>query len=194
MAQHIIIAEPSYLMKRGISAVISDIVQAEVIFMDELQELNHYLETNPVNLVFIDVQLLREKNERELFFQLQSDASYIALISDPQEEVRFRKKFTEVLSRNAPKETIIPLLEKILRDTSLQNKKKSDLLSERETEVLKQVARGYTNQQIAERLFISKHTVISHRKNITSKLGIKTVSGLTVYAVLNNLIPKDQIE
>src|SRR6056297_3502435 len=117
MAQHIIIAEPSYLMKRGISAVISDIVQAEVIFMDELQELNHYLETNPVNLVFIDVQLLREKNERELFFQLQSDASYIALISDPQEEVRFRKKFTEVLSRNAPKETIIPLLEKILRDT-----------------------------------------------------------------------------
>ena len=194
MAQHIIIAEPSYLMKRGISAVISDIVQAEVIFMDELQELNHYLETNPVNLVFIDVQLLREKNERELFFQLQSDARYIALISDPQEEVRFRKKFTEVLSRNAPKETIIPLLEKILRDTSLQNKKKSDLLSERETEVLKQVARGFTNQQIAERLFISKHTVISHRKNITSKLGIKTVSGLTVYAVLNNLIPKDQIE
>mgnify|MGYP006306447193 FL=1 len=162
--------------------------------MDELQELNHYLETNPVNLVFIDVQLLREKNERELFFQLQSDARYIALISDPQEEVRFRKKFTEVLSRNAPKETIIPLLEKILRDTSLQNKKKSDLLSERETEVLKQVARGFTNQQIAERLFISKHTVISHRKNITSKLGIKTVSGLTVYAVLNNLIPKDQIE
>jgi DNA-binding CsgD family transcriptional regulator len=56
------------------------------------------------------------------------------------------------------------------------------------------VALGFTNQQIADKLFISKHTVISHRKNITSKLGIKTVSGLTVYAVLNNLIPKDQIQ
>ena len=68
------------------------------------------------------------------------------------------------------------------------------ILSSREQEVLKQVAMGYTNQEIADRLHISKHTVISHRKNLTSKLGIKTVSGLTVYAVLNNLIPKDQIK
>ncbi|MBS3807464.1 MAG: response regulator transcription factor [Bacteroidales bacterium] len=193
MAQHIIIAEPSYLMKRGISAVISDIVQAEVIFMDELQELNNYLETNPVDLVFIDEQLLSNKTQRDLFFQLQSEARYIVLTNDRQ-EIPARKKFTEVISRNAPKEKLIPLLEKVLGDSSVENRKKSAILSERENEVLKQVALGYTNQQIADRLFISKHTVISHRKNITSKLGIKTVSGLTVYAVLNNLIPKDQIE
>ena len=193
MAQHIIIAEPSYLMKRGISAVISDIVQAEVIFMDELQELNNYLETNPVDLVFIDEHLLRDKTDRDLFFQLQSEARYIVLTNDRQ-EIPARKKFTEVISRNAPKEKIIPLLERVLGDSSVEDSKKSAILSERENEVLKQVAMGYTNQQIADRLFISKHTVISHRKNITSKLGIKTVSGLTVYAVLNNLIPKDQIE
>jgi len=193
MAQHIIIAEPSYLMKRGISAVISDIVQAELIFMDELQELNNYLETNPVDLVFIDEHLLGDKTKRDLFFQLQSDARYIVLTNDRQ-EIPARKKFTEVISRNAPKEKLIPLLEKALGDSPVENRKKSAIISERENEVLKQVALGYTNQQIADRLFISKHTVISHRKNITSKLGIKTVSGLTVYAVLNNLIPKDQIE
>jgi len=193
MAQHIIIAEPSYLMKRGISAVISDIVQAEVIFMDELQELNKYLENNPVDLVFIDEHLLRDKTDRDLFFQLQSEARYIVLTNDRQ-EIPARKKFTEVISRNAHKEKLIPLLERVLGDSSVEDSKKSAILSERENEVLKQVAMGYTNQQIADRLFISKHTVISHRKNITSKLGIKTVSGLTVYAVLNNLIPKDQIE
>src|SRR6056297_3212911 len=122
MAQHIIIAEPSYLMKRGISAVISDIVQAEVIFMDELQELNKYLENNPVDLVFIDEHLLRDKTDRDLFFQLQSEARYIVLTNDRQ-EIPARKKFTEVISRNAHKEKLIPLLERVLGDSSVEDSK-----------------------------------------------------------------------
>lgn len=68
----------------------------------------------------------------------------------------------------------------------------SDVLSSREIEVLKEVALGYSNKEIADRLFISINTVITHRKNITEKLGIKTISGLTVYALMNKLInPND---
>ena len=67
-------------------------------------------------------------------------------------------------------------------------------LSKREAEVLKLVALGLSNKEIANRLFISSHTVISHRKKITSKLGIKSISGLTVYAIINNLIDTDQID
>jgi DNA-binding CsgD family transcriptional regulator len=66
-------------------------------------------------------------------------------------------------------------------------------LSAREVEVLKLVARGHINKHIADALSISLHTVISHRKNITGKLGIKTVSGLTMYAVLNGLISSKDI-
>ena len=44
------------------------------------------------------------------------------------------------------------------------------------------------NKEIADHLRISVHTVVSHRKNITSKTGIKTIAGLTVYALLNNLL------
>ncbi len=66
-------------------------------------------------------------------------------------------------------------------------------LTEREIEVLKLVARGEPNKLIADRLSISMHTVISHRKNITRKLGIKTVSGLTMYAVLNGLVSSKDI-
>jgi DNA-binding NarL/FixJ family response regulator len=61
-------------------------------------------------------------------------------------------------------------------------------LSEREKEILISIANGLTNKEIADKHFISIHTVVSHRKNITRKIGIKTVSGLTIYAVLNNLI------
>lgn len=66
-------------------------------------------------------------------------------------------------------------------------------LSARETEVLKLVARGHMNKQIADILSISLHTVISHRKNMTRKLGINTVSGLTVYAILNGLISTTEL-
>lgn len=67
-------------------------------------------------------------------------------------------------------------------------------LSEREIEILTSVAKGMTNKEIADQHSISIHTVISHRKNITRKTGIKTVSGLTVYAFLNNLIDQSEVE
>ncbi|MDP1622205.1 MAG: LuxR C-terminal-related transcriptional regulator [Bacteroidales bacterium] len=66
--------------------------------------------------------------------------------------------------------------------------KSDSQLSVRETEILKMVAQGFSNKQIAVQLFLSIHTVITHRKNITSKLGIKSIPGLTLYAALNNLV------
>ena len=66
-------------------------------------------------------------------------------------------------------------------------------LSAREEEVLKEVARGLTNKEIADTLNISMNTVMSHRKNITAKLNIKTVSGLTFYALMNNLISGEEV-
>jgi DNA-binding CsgD family transcriptional regulator len=69
-----------------------------------------------------------------------------------------------------------------------KHKQPSLHLSDREIEVLKLVATGFSNKQISEKLFISIHTVISHRKHITIKLGVKSISGLTFYAILNDLI------
>ena len=66
-------------------------------------------------------------------------------------------------------------------------------LTAREKDVLNLVALGHSNKEIADKLFISIHTVISHRKNITEKLGIKSISGLTVYAMLNKIIDTDQM-
>lgn len=66
-------------------------------------------------------------------------------------------------------------------------------LSAQEIEVLVLVVRGLINKEIADKLNISLTTVISHRKNITEKLGIKSVSGLTIYAVMHGYIEVDRI-
>lgn len=63
-----------------------------------------------------------------------------------------------------------------------------DKLSSREIEILTGVAQGLLNKEIAAKYNISIHTVITHRKNIARKTGIKTIAGLTAYALLNNLI------
>ncbi len=74
-----------------------------------------------------------------------------------------------------------------------QPKDSMPALSAREIEVLILVTKGYINKEIAEKLNISLTTVISHRKNITEKLGIKSVSGLAIYAVMNGYIDADSI-
>ncbi len=65
---------------------------------------------------------------------------------------------------------------------------RGDILSSREIEVLSLVAQGYLNKEIAERLHIGLTTVITHRKNIQMKLGMKSVSSLTVYAVMHGYV------
>ena len=62
------------------------------------------------------------------------------------------------------------------------------LLSERENEIITLIAEGLTNSQIADQLFLSTHTINTHRKNIMSKLGVKNTAGIVMYAVKTNLI------
>jgi DNA-binding NarL/FixJ family response regulator len=62
------------------------------------------------------------------------------------------------------------------------------LISERENEIIKLIAEGQTNQQIAEILYLSNHTVNTHRKNIMNKLGVKNTAGIVMYAVKTQLV------
>lgn len=72
----------------------------------------------------------------------------------------------------------------------LENVVTEDLnhLTQREITVLQLVVEGLINKEIADRLNISVNTVLTHRKNITAKLGIKSVSGLSVYAIMNGIV------
>lgn len=67
-------------------------------------------------------------------------------------------------------------------------------LSEREKDVVRAVAKGLSNKEIAERLCLSVHTVTTHRRNISAKLDIHSAPGLTIYAIIHNLLSIDEIQ
>jgi DNA-binding CsgD family transcriptional regulator len=88
---------------------------------------------------------------------------------------------------------IIDKLRQAMNSFNPEKNSASLSLTEREIDVLKLVSLGNASKEIADKLNISAHTVITHRKNITEKLGIKSISGLTVYAILNKIIDTDEL-
>lgn len=79
------------------------------------------------------------------------------------------------------------ILEKNTYDTNNET-----VLSERETEIIKLIAEKYSSQEIAEKLFISIHTVYTHRKNIMKKLNMRSPVELILYAIDKGIVPPYQ--
>jgi DNA-binding CsgD family transcriptional regulator len=128
--------------------------------------------------------------------QLHHDSMVRILISDSEPGPGKNLRFSETIDPTDHDKNIIRKLEKQLSLIYTQKKKPDspEGISDREKEVLRLVAVGLTNKEIGDKLFISSHTVITHRKNISSKLGIKTIAGLTMYALINHLIvPEEKI-
>ena len=70
----------------------------------------------------------------------------------------------------------------------------NDALSDREKEVIVCVVKGMSNKEIAEQLYISVNTVMTHRRNISRKLQIHSPAGLTIYAIVNGLINLEDVK
>lgn len=94
----------------------------------------------------------------------------------------------------------IRVLEEKVRSTEADTKPcmtektpERDPLSEREKEIVQLVVRGMTNKEIAERLFLSVHTVLTHRRNIARKLEIHSATGLTIFAIVNGLVDLNEL-
>lgn len=86
-------------------------------------------------------------------------------------------------------------LVKMLAETKHQflNQENKDTLSLREKEILRYLSKGNSIKEIADLLNLSPHTILTHRKNISLKTGIKTISGLTVYAISHGIINIDEM-
>lgn len=118
------------------------------------------------------------------FFSINKSRTIVATasVTDIQSEPRLLCRYTKECD-------LIENLEEIFSFSTKQNaNQKQNKLSAREIEVLRLVVSGHINKEIADNLNISINTVLTHRKNITAKLGIKSVSGLSIYAMMNGLV------
>ena len=87
------------------------------------------------------------------------------------------------------------LEERIANKTYLPNNEDdANALSEREREIIAYIVKGLTNKEIAAHLFLSINTILTHRKNISRNLDIHSVSGLTIYAIVNGIVKIDEVK
>lgn len=93
-------------------------------------------------------------------------------------------------------EVLVPKIRKMEKKPDsdfVKHDKTQEDLSEREKDIVRSVAKGLSNKEIADEHFISIHTVITHRRNISRKLAIHSSAGLTVYAILNKLVDIEEL-
>jgi len=187
-----VIAEKSYLIRKGIVSIINRIDHATVVKeLESLDEINSVLLKYTPDFIVLNIGLL---NQIDKFrnSDIKADLSRIGIGIDSGNISTLVKTYIlkETISTLDNRDDIYNKLQGLIHEkvNKQLNISKQTELSEREKTILMHVAKGMTNKEIAEKLFLSAHTVITHRKNITNKLGIKTISGLTVYAILNNII------
>lgn len=77
---------------------------------------------------------------------------------------------------------------------ALDKRDKLETLSDREKDIIACVTKGMSNKEIADALYLSVHTVTTHRRNISNKLQIHTTAGLTIYAIANKLVNIEEIQ
>lgn len=192
MPKQIAVAASSYILKKGVQAIIEDFSDTLLIFPENLQNLSKLLDKQPLFAVIIDTAMLNDTQQAEVLFQVKH-CPFIGIECNPQALRHKHPRLDKLIDVNAPKHQVINILEDTVRDFIPEGNQEHHLLSEREKEVLKYIALGFTHQEIADQLILSRHTVITHRKNISARLGIKTVSGLTLYAALHKIIPGDHM-
>ena len=192
----IIIVEPSPIVSAGLASYFDDIKQVSIVSqLDRIDRMEEKLAAyNPDILIINPLLIAYDTNEH--FLKICRDFSNVipvALVTS-YVDAGILKQFKDVIEINDSKQKVVSKIFNLWSDNKLtQDKPESIELSNRETDVLVALVKGLTNKEISDKLYISVHTVITHRKNIVRKTGIKSVSGLTVYALLNNLVDEAEI-
>lgn len=182
----ILIIEPSAIIREGLAKIVSQISCVGKIIPFETWE--HVINKNDViDMVIINTHSCNKQGR--LLAQVAEcfkEATLLGLITTIYDR-NTGFDYHDVIYLNDSADDLQSVVVKHL------TRKQDDipvhqLLTEREIEVLKQYAAGKSVKEIADFLNISSHTVVSHRKNITAKLGIKTTSAMAIYAVTTKLI------
>ena len=193
----VLLIMPSKIVARGIESVLGELgeFRVEGILTDLSRTSESHLKNMDVDVIIIDpcvFDYVSRGSGRSRIAEY-SDAAVVALQTIPMNAEDFKPYDGTVNIFDDPV-TVVRKLREACSSHHENPDAESHDLSAREKEILVCVAKGMLNKEIADVCNLSIHTVITHSKNITRKTGIKTVAGLTVYALLHNLIDSNSIE
>ena len=207
-----VIASPAFLSREGFKTILEN--DKNFSLVGEITNKKEF----PTILISLKPDILVVDNDSMDFFDADelseirelSAATRILVISDCLKKENVQKLLTGgvlgYLTKACEKNEIMAALESMVRgekficnkilDVILEKKRdeinlESDL-TDREVEIVKLIAERYSNQEIAEKLFISIHTVYTHRKNIMKKLNLRSPIELILYAIDKGIIPPYQ--
>ena len=191
MKRKVLIIEPSEIIKAGLKAIIDSTGSFEVVACcDDLTNIEEKIAYRHPNIIITNPTVIPYSRQMALPQAMSDDGEIanVALVHQYTDPAALRL-FDATIDIRDSREALAEALTS-LENENRKTKKNTDSsdLTKRETDILILVAKGMMSKEIADKLNISIHTVISHRKNITKKTGIKSVAGLAVYAMLNNLM------
>ena len=196
-AKKVLLIVPSKIVARGMEAVLSELGEFRVAGI--LTDLSHAsqmrLRNIDADVIVLDPVVFDFVSRSSVRSHISeySDAAVVGLQTIPMDDEQ-KKQYDALIGLNDDPVLIVRKLRESLDSRQDNSETEEYDLSAREKEILVCVAKGMLNKEIADACNLSIHTVITHRKNITRKTGIKTVAGLTVYALLNNLIDSSSID
>ncbi|MDY9917419.1 Hypothetical protein PSM36_0689 [Proteiniphilum saccharofermentans] len=193
---HIAILESSKIICEGIQATLyqSD-MDCRIYRLETLDDLIELLESNPVDILIANpVQFVNREKEINKIKKNYPSLSIAGIDFGMMHKPSTLTDITFTLYDST--EHIVHLLLKLDKKSQSQpnDKEGEENLTKREIEVLTGLVNGMLNKEIADALNISIHTVVRHRKNIAMKTGIRSQSGLTIYAISKKIISIEDID
>ncbi len=183
------IIEPSEIIRIGVEHIIDGSSQLSIAYSAAMPSTS--IEEG-VDIVIVNIDRLISLGHSAIA-ELYPSAEVVALIYS-YVSPEHRALADAAIEICDPASKVLETLHRgVELDSGAAAKSDSGELSEREMEIVAAVARGMINKEIAESLNISIHTVMAHRKNISRKTGIRSISGLVVYALLNGLIEQNEV-
>ena len=189
------IIDPNTLSVLGLKQILQNVIP--IMTVDTFGAMSEFLANHPeeyfhyfvsMNIVLENRAYFTEHRRQTIVLTLSLDGGsqlsefHSICINVPEQEL-VRSLLT--LQQHAhPQGKNLPPLPRVLQQK---------ILSDREIEVMSLIVQGYINKEIADKLNIGLSTVVTHRKNIMDKLGMKSVSALTIYAVMHGYVDINKI-
>lgn len=185
----IVLIEPSEIIVEGFRHIISRNPEFEIINTYSNPGYYNNTHVNP-DIIVVNPVVINYNDRFDMRSYLCASGDNVAIValtcSGYEESVM--KQYDACINIYDNVARIMQKLHSALEELRQNPKNDVNELSGRERDILVAVAKGRTNKEIADEFNISIYTVISHRRNISRKLGINSIPGLTVYAIMNKLI------